>query len=42
MPLIMYKIKKYLSLKSYQCSRFSEDGRINSNFDEENIINFTY
>jgi len=39
MPLIMYKIKKYLSLKSYQCSRFNEDGRINSNFDEENIIN---
>ena len=38
LPLIMYKIKKYLKLQSFQFSAQTEDGRINSCFDEDEVI----
>ena len=38
LPLIMYKIKKYLKLQSFQFSNQNEDGRINSCIDEDEII----
>lgn len=38
MPLIMYKIKKYLKIQAFQFSNQNEDGRINSCIDEENVI----
>ena len=38
MPLIMYKIKKYLEIQSFQFSTNNEDGRINSCMDEDEII----
>jgi hypothetical protein len=38
LPLIMYKIKKYLKLQSFQFSTYNEDGRINSCIDEDGII----
>lgn len=38
LPLIMYKIKKYLELKSFQFSNQNEDGRINSCIDEDEVI----
>jgi len=38
MPLIMYKIKKYLETRIFIFSNQNEDGRINSCMDEENII----
>ena len=38
LPLIMYKIKKYLKLQSFQFSTQNEDGRINSCFDEDGVI----
>jgi hypothetical protein len=38
LPLIMYKIKKYLKLQSFQFSTHNEDGRINSCIDEDGII----
>ena len=38
MPLIMYKIKKYLKIQEFQFSNQNEDGRINSCIDEENVI----
>ncbi len=38
LPLIMYKIKKYLKLQSFQFSTQNEDGRINSCIDEDIII----
>jgi len=38
LPLIMYKIKHYLKMQTFQFSNQSDDGRINSCIDEENII----
>jgi hypothetical protein len=38
LPLIMYKIKKYLKLQVFQFSTQTEDGRINSCIDEDVII----
>ena len=38
LPLIMYKIKKYLKLQSFKFSNQNEDGRINSCIDEDEII----
>ena len=38
MPLIMYKIQKYLKSKPLQFSTQNEDGRINSCIDEDVII----
>ena len=38
LPLIMYKIKKYLKLQSFQFSTQNEDGRINSCIDEDEVI----
>lgn len=38
LPLIMYKIKKYLKLQAFKFSNQNEDGRINSCIDEEGII----
>jgi hypothetical protein len=39
LPLIMYKIQKYLKLQTFHFSKQNEDGRINSCIDEDNIIN---
>ena len=38
LPLIMYKIKKYLKLQAFQFSTQNEDGRINSCIDEDEVI----
>lgn len=38
LPLIMYKIKKYLKLQAFQFSTQNEDGRINSCVDEDGVI----
>jgi hypothetical protein len=38
LPLIMYKIKKYLKLQAFQFSTQNEDGRINSCIDEDQVI----
>jgi len=38
LPLIMYKIKKYLKLQTFKFSTQNEDGRINSCIDEDKII----
>jgi hypothetical protein len=38
LPLIMYKIKKYLKLQAFQFSTQNEDGRINSCIDEPEVI----
>jgi hypothetical protein len=38
LPLIMYKIQKYLKSKAFQFSNQNEDGRINSCMDEDVII----
>ena len=38
LPLIMYKIKKYLKLQAFQFSTQNEDGRINSCIDENEVI----
>lgn len=38
LPLIMYKIKKYLKLQTFQFSTQNEDGRINSCIDEDEVI----
>lgn len=38
LPLIMYKIEKYLKLQKIDFSTHNEDGRINSCNDEEQII----
>ncbi len=38
LPLIMYKIKKYLKSQKFQFSTRSEDGRINSCIDEDKVI----
>jgi hypothetical protein len=38
LPLIMYKIKKYLKLQTIQFSTQNEDGRINSCIDEDEVI----
>jgi hypothetical protein len=38
LPLIMYKIKKYLKLHAFQFSTEIQDGRINSCIDENNVI----
>ena len=38
LPLIMYKIKKYLKLQAVQFSTQNEDGRINSCIDEDEVI----
>jgi len=39
LPLMMYKIQKYLQLKNLILTNQNEDGRINSSIDEEYIIN---
>lgn len=38
LPLIMYKIQKYLQSKSIQLSTQNEDGRINSCIDEDVVL----
>ena len=38
LPQILYYIQKYLQLCMYHCSSQTNDGRINSCIDEENII----
>ena len=38
LPLIMYKIKKYLKSQTFQFSTQNEDGRINSCIDENEVI----
>lgn len=38
LPLIMYKMKKYLEIQVFQFSNYNEDGRINSCIDENEII----
>ena len=38
LPLIMYKIQKYLKSKTIQFSTQNEDGRINSCMDEDVVI----
>jgi hypothetical protein len=38
LPLIMYKIQKYLKLQAFQFSSQNEDGRINSCLDEVEVI----
>ena len=38
LPLIMYKIQKYLKAQAFQFSKQNEDGRINSCSDEDEII----
>lgn len=38
LPLIMYKIKKYLLSQSFKFSNKNEDGRVNSSIDEDEII----
>jgi hypothetical protein len=38
LPLVMYKIQKYLKSKNITFSSQNKDGRINSCFDEEKII----
>ena len=38
LPLIMYKIKKYLKSQSFDFSTQNEDGRINSCIDEDEVI----
>ena len=38
LPLIMYKIKKYLELQAFQFCFQNQDGRTNSLFDEVEVI----
>ena len=38
LPLIMYKIQKYLKLQVFKFSTQNEDGRVNSIIDEDEII----
>lgn len=38
LPLIMYKIKKYLKLQTFKFATQNKDGRINSIIDEDDII----
>ena len=38
MPLIMYKIQKYLQIQEFSFSTQNEDGRINSCIDEDGVI----
>jgi hypothetical protein len=38
LPLIMYKIQKYLELQAFQFSSQNEDGRINSCLDEVKVV----
>tara|TARA_B110000971_G_scaffold109770_1_gene112495 strand:- start:2936 stop:3673 length:738 start_codon:yes stop_codon:yes gene_type:complete len=38
LPLIMYLFQKYLKSLAIQCSTQNEDGRVNSNMDEDTII----
>ena len=38
LPLIMYKIKKYLKLQAFQFATQNKDGRINSCIDEDGVI----
>ena len=42
LPLIMYKIKKYLKSQAFQFSTQNEDGRINSCIDEDEIIKLLF
>ena len=42
LPLIMYKIQKYLKLQAFQFSTQNEDGRINSCIDEEGVIKLLF
>ncbi len=37
MPKIMYKIKHYLKNESFKCSKQTNDGRVNSSLDENEI-----
>lgn len=38
LPLIMYKLQKYLKLKLFEFSSQNKDGRVNSTIDEDKII----
>ncbi len=38
LPLIMYKIQKYLKLQSFKFSKQNKDGRVNSSIDEDEVI----
>jgi len=38
LPLVMYKIQKYLKAQAFQFSKQNEDGRINSCNDEDEVI----
>lgn len=38
LPLIMYKIQKYIKTTNFTCATENDDGRINSCIDEPNII----
>jgi hypothetical protein len=38
LPLIMYKIQAYLQIQSFQFSNQTEDGRVNSCMDEDEVI----
>jgi hypothetical protein len=38
MPLILYRIKKYLETDNFNFSTYTEDGRLNSSLDEIDII----
>ena len=42
LPLIMYKIQKYLLSQSFQFSEQNDDGRINSCIDEPAIIKLLF
>lgn len=42
LPLIMYKIKKYLELQAFAFSNQNEDGRINSCIDEDGVIKLLF
>ena len=38
LPLIMYKIQNFMKTQTFKFSTESDDGRVNSNFDEEIVI----
>lgn len=38
LPLILYKIKKYLKLQAFRFSTHNKDSRINSCIDEDEVI----
>ena len=38
LPIILYRVQNYLSQSSFQFSSINDDGRVNSSYDEDNII----